>query len=312
MRAAIIREYGTVPEVGEFDEPTAGDGEVVVEVLAGALNPVDILMASGNFHQPVPDPPYVPGREGVGRTEDGTRAYFENPVGPFGPLAERALAKRESLVPLPEAIDDDLATCFGVAGLAAWLALERRAHVSEGDTVLVLGASGVVGLIAVQAAKLMGASRVVAAARNADGLARAAELGADATVRIDEADDLAEAFREATDGGPSVVLDPLWGEPVAAASEAAAKGARIVQLGQSAGPEATFKSSIVRGKELSILGHSNFEVSREERQAAYRRMVELCAAGQLTADVERVPLDQAPDAWKRQQEGPHHKLAIIP
>ena len=312
MRAAIIREYGTAPEVGEFDEPRAGDGEVVVEVLAGALNPVDIQMASGSFHQPVPDPPYVPGREGVGRTEDGTRAYFENPVAPFGPLAERALVKSESLVELPDAVDDDLATCFGVAGLAAWLALERRGHVGEGDTVLVLGASGVVGMIAVQAAKLMGADLVVAAARDPDGLARAEEVGADATVLLDEVDDMAEAFREATGGGPSVVLDPLWGEPVTAASEAAAPGARIVHVGQSAGPEATFDSRAVRGKELSILGHSNFMVSREERQAAYRRMVEHCVAGELTADVERVPLERVAEAWERQQQGPHHKLALSP
>ena len=268
-------------------------------------------MASGTFHGTVPDRPYIPGREGVGRAEGGERSYFEAKA-PFGSLAEKALAPREALVPLPDAVDDALATCFGVAGLAAWLALERRAHVGEGDKVLVLGASGVVGLIGVQAARLMGADLVVAAARDADGLKRAGELGADATVRMDEAADLAAAFREATDGGPDVVLDPLWGEPAAAATEAAAQGARIVHLGQSAGPKATFKSGDVRGKELSILGHSNFAVPRAEKNAAYRRMVEHCAAGELTAPVETMPLDRIADAWELQQQGPHHKLVLIP
>lgn len=312
MRAAIIREYGTVPVVDDFDDPQAKDDAVVVDVLAAGLNPVDISMASGTFHGPMATPPYIPGREGVARTDDGRRVYFENPVAPFGPMAERSLVKPEFMVDVPDAVDDDLATCFGVAGLAAWLALERRARVGEGDKVVVLGASGVVGLIAVQAAKLMGAECVVAAARDEEGLARAKELGADAVVDLDDEPDVVKAIEEATGGGPSVVLDPLWGEPVAAVTEAAAPGARIVSLGQSASPEATFSSAVVRGKELSILGHSNFAVPREERQAAYRRMVEHCVAGELTADVERVPLERTPEAWKRQQESPHHKLAIIP
>jgi NADPH:quinone reductase-like Zn-dependent oxidoreductase len=311
MRAAIVREYGGVHEVGEFDEPTVGDDEVVVDVLAAGLNPVDIAKASGTFYGGAPDLPYVPGGEGVGRTGDGERAYFDA-VPPFGSFAERSLATRGSLVPVPDEVDEAEAVAFGIAGLAAWLALERRAHVGKGDTVLVLGASGVVGQIGVQAARLMGAERVVAAARDAERLERASELGADATVNIRDAEDLAEAIREATDGGPDVVLDPLWGEPAEAAVDAAAEGARIVNLGQSAGSHASFASGAVRGRQLSILGHTNFKVPLPERQAAYRRMVAHCAAGELTADVERVPLERIADAWRRQQESPHRKLVIIP
>jgi NADPH2:quinone reductase len=309
MRAAIVREHGTIPEVGEADDPSAGDGQVVVEVLAAGLNPVDIAMAAGTFPGNAPDPPYVAGREGVARSDDGQRAYFDLPT---GALAERAAVERAALVPLPDEVDDGLAISFGVAGLAAWLALERRAQVGEGDKVLVLGASGVVGMIGVQAARLLGAERVVAAARDAEALERAKERGADEVVRMGSADDLAEAFREATDGGPDVVLDPLWGEPAEAASEAAAPHARIVHLGQSAGVYASFRSGAVRTKELSILGHSNFAVPREGRQAAYRRMLEHGAAGELTADLETVPLDRIADAWKRQQQSPHYKLVLIP
>jgi NADPH:quinone reductase-like Zn-dependent oxidoreductase len=310
MRAVIVSELGTPPELGDREEPVAGEGEVVVEVAAAALNPIDISMASGTFHGAVPERPYVPGREGVGRTDGGERSYFEAKP-PYGSLAERAIAAYDALVPLPDAVDDALATAFGVAGLAAWLALERRAHVGPGDKVLVLGASGAVGQIGVQAAKLMGADMVVAAARDAEGLKRARELGADRTLRMDETD-MAEAFREVTDGGPDVVLDPLWGQPAAAAVDAAAQGARIAHLGQSAGATATFSSGAVRGKELSILGHSNFAVPREEKNAAYRRMVEHCAAGELTVDVETMPLDRIAEAWELQGKGPHRKLVLIP
>lgn len=310
MRAVLVTELGKAPELGERDEPVAGEGEVVVDVAAAALNPVDLSTASGTFHGAVPDRPYVPGREGVGRTEGGERSYFEAKP-PHGSLAERAVAVEDALVPLPDAVDDALATAFGVAGLAAWLALERRAHVGAGDKVLVLGASGIVGQIGVQAAKLMGAELVVAAARDSEGLKRARELGADRTLRMDETD-LAEAFREITDGGPDVVLDPLWGGPAGAAVDAAAQGARIAHLGQSAGATATFASGAVRGKELSILGHSNFAVPREEKNAAYRRMVEHCAAGELTVDVETMPLDRIGDAWELQAKGPHRKLVLIP
>ena len=311
MRAVVVKELGQPPVLDEREEPVAGEGEVVVDVAAAALNPIDLSTASGTFHGAVPERPYVPGREGVGRVDGGERSYFEAKP-PNGSLAERAVADADALVPLPEAVDDALATAFGVAGLAAWLALERRAHVGEGDKVLVLGASGVVGQIGVQAAKLMGASLVVGAAGDPEGLARVRELGADRTLRMDEAGDLAEAFKEITDGGPDVVLDPLWGEPVAAAVQAAAQGARIAHLGQSAGPTATLPSGAVRGKQLSILGHSNFGVPREEKNAAYRRMVEHAAAGELTVDVESMPLDRIGEAWELQAKGPHKKLALIP
>jgi NADPH:quinone reductase-like Zn-dependent oxidoreductase len=308
MRAAIVKELGRLPEVGEVDDPKPGEGQVVAEVIVAGLNPVDITMASGTFPGDPPQPPYVPGREGIARTEDGGRAYFE--VG-NGALAGLCAMDREALVPVPDGVDDALATAFGVAGVAAWLALERT-QVHEGDTVLVLGASGVVGQVGVQAARLMGATTVVAAARDPEGLRRAKELGADTIVRMDEAEDLAEAFREATGGGPDVVLDPLWGEPAEAAVEAAAKGARIAHLVQSAGTHASLRSGAVRMKELSVLGHSNFAVSREERKSACRRMLEHCAAGELTADVERIPLDRIAEAWELQGKGPHRKLAIVP
>ena len=164
-----------------------------------------------------------------------------------------------------------------------------------------------------QAAKLLGAARVVAAGRSAAGLERAAEHGADATLRLDEADDLVAAFKDAFGGeGPSYVFDPLWGAPAAAAVQAAAPRATIVNLGQSAGATSELASAAVRFKSLSILGHTNFAVPPDELAEHYRRLVGHAVAGDIRLEVERVPLDAVADAWRRQADGAGTKLVVVP
>jgi len=312
MRAALLRQYGEAPEPGEFDEPEPGEGQAVVEVLAASLNPVDVAMASGTFYAGSPPLPSVVGREGVGLTGDGKLIYFDGPVPPYGSIAERVLIDKVSAVPLPADIDPALASSLGIAGLAAWLALEWRAQVKPGETVLVLGASGVVGQVAVQAAKLLGAARVVAAARSSEGLQRAMERGGDATVQIDQVDDLAQAFRDAGEGGVDVVIDPVWGEPAAAALEACRPHGRLVQIGQSAGSHSSIASAAIRGKLLAVLGHTNFMAPQDVKRSAYLRMVGHAVSGDLSVDIERVALADIADAWRRQQKAPHHKLIVVP
>ena len=214
---------------------------------------------------------------------------------------------------MPEGADPALAAGLGIAGLAGWLPFAWRAPLRGGENVLVLGATGSVGLVAVQTAKLLGAGRVVAAGRSVEGLARAAECGADATLRLDEHDDLVAAFKEAFGGeGPSWVFDPLWGEPAAAATAAAVPGATMVNLGQSAGQKAELDSAVVRFKSLSILGHTNFAVPPDELAGHYRRLVGHALAGEIRLDVERVQLDGVADAWSRQAEGAGTKLVVVP
>lgn len=313
MRAAILQEYGATPVLGEFPDPEPGQGQAVVEVLAAGLNPVDIRKASGTFYGGSPPLPSVAGSEGVGRLRDGGRhVYFETCGPPYGSLAERTLIDRAQAFAVPERLDPALAVCFGVAGLAGWLSVTWRSGLQEGETVLVLGSTGTVGQIAVQAARLAGAGRVVAVGRRPDGLERARELGADATVSLDEPDDLAEAFREACGGGVDVVIDPLWGEPARAALDALRPYGRHVQLGQSAAAELSLPSSTIRGRPLAILGYTNFAVPLDVRREAYERMAAHGAAGQLTADHETVPLDRAPEAWERQKAGPGTKLVVAP
>jgi NADPH2:quinone reductase len=252
------------------------------------------------------------GTEGVGRTDDGRTVYFDVPVAPYGSFAERALIDPTATYAVPDGLDPALAVVFGIAGLAGWLALDFRARLQPGETVLVLGAGGVVGQVAVQAAKLLGAGRVVAAARSQDRLDRAVQQGADATVQIGAVDSLADAFREAGAGGVDVVVDPVWGEPAVAALDAMNVRGRLVQLGQSAGAEATVPSAFIRGKTLDVLGHTNFAVPVEDKRAAYETMAEHAAAGRLEVEVERVGLDDVPGVWERQRSSPGVKLVVLP
>jgi NADPH2:quinone reductase len=313
MRAAVIERIGEPPVLREVPEPVA-DKATVVEVIAAALNPADLSLAGGKFYTGPPPVPYIPGGEGIGRLlQNGTagpRVFFRAAM-PNGSLAERAIVSGQT-VAIPDGVPDGLAASLGTPGIAAYLALTRRAQLKAGETVLILAASGVLGAIAVQVARLLGAGRIVAGARDEVGLARSKELGAHATVDLRKTEGLTERIREASGGQLNVVIDPLWGVPGVAALEALSPFGRFVQLGQSAGNEAVVKSGVVRGRYLSILGHSNFSLPWEDLAAAYRVLIDYAAARKLTVEVEVMPLEAAAEAWKLQATSPHCKLTLSP
>jgi len=314
MRAAVIDSHSEPPAAGEFPEPNAAEGQEVVEVVLAALNPVDLLIASGQFYAAIPPLPSVVGREGIARLADGSLAYFDLPIPPFGAIAERTLVPQGTMRALPEGLEAAPALACGIAGLAAFLSLTSRARLAEGERVLVLGAGGAVGQVGVVAARELGAGTVVAAARGAASLQRAAELGADATVALEgDRGAIASAIVEAFGGeGPDVVIDPLWGVPAEAAVEAMAFGGRLVQLGRSAGDIASFDSATIRGRCLQILGHTNFATPPEEKAMALDRMFGWAREGILDIPSEVLPLEAIGDAWKRQAAGPGLKLLIDP
>jgi NADPH2:quinone reductase len=313
MRAAILHAHGAVPEVGAYDDPEPGDGAEVLEVLAAGMNPIDIRIATGAFPLERYEPPYVAGKEGVGRRPDGSLVYFEYSWDRFGAFAERTAIEAGGGYPVPAGLDPALAVALGVSGLAAWLGLGWRGRLAEGETVLILGASGVVGQIGVQAAKLLGAGHVVAAARDERGLERAAALGADATIRLGgEVDAVAGALREAAGDGYDLVFDPLWGEPAQAAITALKSFGRHVNLGEAAGAAATLTSAAVRAKPVDLLGYTNYTAGEDRKAEAYAQLAAHAVAGEIRVELERLGLDDAPDAWRRQPSSPHAKLIIEP
>ncbi|HUP17569.1 MAG TPA: zinc-binding dehydrogenase [Acidimicrobiia bacterium] len=303
MKAALVHEVGAVPRLVEVGDPVAGEGEVVVEMTAAAINPADLAIAAGLFHGGHPPLPYAPGMEAVGLV--GGRAVFAYGgglgVSRSGTLAERFLAPASAVIDLPEGADPSVAAALGTAGLAGWLPMTYKAKVQPGEIVLVLGATGTAGTIAVQAARLAGAGKVIAAGRNAGKLERLADL-VDETVAL-EGEEMAAKLAEACRPGADVVYDPLWGDPLASALAACAPDARIVHVGASAGQVAALPSALVRGRRISILGYSNAGVPRQVIVDAYLEMVRRSIAGELNLEVASVPLGQVEHAWAETKAG---------
>jgi NADPH:quinone reductase len=310
MKAAVISELGQPPALIDRPEPA---GETIYEISAVSLNPIDINVGAGRFFGGHPELPFVPGCEGVGRAPDGTRVYlFSAGLGLSrdGLLAERAAAPADLGIPLPEGVSDEIAASCGIAGMAGWMPVAWRAPVREDDRVLVLGATGTVGLVAVQAAKLLGAKHVVAAGRNAERLERAVELGADATVNLEE-EDLVAAFKDAAGGeGPTHIVDMLWGPPAVAAIKAAAPGWRLVQVGQSAGAEVSVPSAAIRGKVGELYGFTDFAVPANEFREHYLRLVGHAASNEISFDIETYPFERVTEAWERQASGASAKIVV--
>jgi NADPH:quinone reductase-like Zn-dependent oxidoreductase len=300
MRAAVLHEHGATPRFGDFPDPRPEPGSLVVETGAAALHHLDLHKSTGTFYLGPPPLPSVVGTNGVGRLEDGRRVYFDATVAPYGSMAARALAAADALFGVPDGLDDVRAAALGNSGLGGWLAVAWRARLQPGETVLVLGATGAVGNVAVQAAKLLGAGRVVAAARSGDRLERLLARGADVTVELGD-DDPAPAFRDAAGGAVDVTIDTLWGEPALAAIRVAARGARHIEVGDVAGRDLRLPAPAVRSVSLDLCGFSIAHPPIEVRREGYRRLAGLVERGEIVVDVERVPLEQVAAAWERQR-----------
>ncbi len=308
MRAGVISELGRAPALTDVPEPSGGR---IGNVLVAAITPVDHVVASGAWGKIAL--PFVTGKEGVAEI-GGTRAYFEVTPMKGGACAERiALAESDFVVEIPAAIDARQAAGLGGStGITAWMALEWTAKLQPGDTVLILGATGLVGSTAVQIAKILGAKRVVAAGRSAAGLERARVAGADAVVNVaDEKDRLTEAFADATNGGPNVIFDPVSGTIAQCALNAARPGARFVQIGRASGEGFTVPATLVP-KSLTIAGYANFSAPPDVRKQTYRKILENIARGTLRATVDVRSLNDVTQAWESSKRPDHAKILIEP
>src|SRR4029077_8501755 len=186
MNAAVLHTLNHPPHFEQFPEPVTEENEVIVHVRAAAIKPIDKQMASGSHYAAYRKLPVVCGTDGVGRLDDGTRVFFGGPRPPYGSMSERTVVSRARCFPIPDNVNDDIAAAAINPGLSAWGALAWRAQLAPGETVLILGATGVTGRIAIQMAKLLGARRVVAAGRNEQVLNTLHDFGADTTIRLDK------------------------------------------------------------------------------------------------------------------------------
>jgi NADPH:quinone reductase-like Zn-dependent oxidoreductase len=302
MRAAIITEAGATPVIGDFPEPQARDGAILIDMTTAGLGGWDVL---GAYRTGVEFPCVIRG-EGIGRASDGRRVYFgERSVSPFGAWAERTLVPAEEVWDVPDAVDDKTAITMGIAGTGAFVPLEST-KIQKGESVLVLGATGALGQLGLQFARYFGAGRVVGASRNAAALTRLEERGiADATVRLGAGDDVAALKAEAGDGF-DVVLDLVCGAPMLAALKATRWGARIVTVGTGAGREINLNIADLLFRTLSCVGTGQRPPA--DRRAIWERLLAIAREQKINVDYADFAFDQAGEAWLAQKSGPHAKI----
>jgi len=314
MYAAVLHAVGTVPRYEEFPAPVIENqnGEAIVHVHAASLKPIDKQLASGSHYASYRELPCVCGTDGIGHLDDGQRVFFGGPRSPHGAMAQRTVVPRAFTFPVPENLDDETAAALPNPGVSAWLSLAYRAKLERGENVLILGATGVTGKLAVKIAKLLGAARVVAAGRNQQALSRLHGLGADATISLAlPMSELSEAFvREAGQSGFQVVIDYVWGQPAEAFLAAMTRRefvtiqseTRFVQVGESAAPTISLSAAVLRSTALTILGTAGIP-SRDVLVDALQQVMAYAARGELQIDTEKVPLAEIEKAWQRDQPG---------
>ncbi len=319
MNAAVLHTLGEAPRFEQFPDPIAGDDEVIVRVRAASLKPIDKQLAGGSHYASPRQLPIVCGSDGVGHLQDGKRVFFAGARAPYGAMAEQTVVPSAFTFPIPESVDDETAAALPNPGVSAWLSLAFRAKLVPGEHVLILGATGVTGKLAVKIAKILGAARVVAAGRNPQVLSALREVGADAVIQLNApAEDLNEAFvREAGKSGFQVVIDYLWGRPAEAflaaitRKEFAAIGSetRFVQVGESAGPAISLLAAVLRSTALTLVGTAGIP-PRGVLIDAFQQVMAHAAGGELRVDTETVPLVDIEKAWQRELHG--RRLVVTP
>jgi NADPH:quinone reductase-like Zn-dependent oxidoreductase len=275
--------------------------------------PLDLLCASGTSYFGSPATPYVPGVQGVGVVVDsavlppGTRVWFATSAGMTsgdGSLGERCAVADADLVPITSDVPDPEAASLGLSAVAGWMALTWRARLQPGERVVVLGAGGAVGQVAVGAARLLGAARVVAVCRAGRSAERARRAGPDEVVELtDDVGVLTDRLAEACGGGADVVVDPVFGTAATAASRVLAPGGRLVNLGGASGDTAEFSSSVLRSRSADVLGYTNNALTPAQRAVAVDAVLGHAAAGRLAVEHELLPMSRVAAAWARTAAG---------
>ncbi len=311
MKAAIVEEAGKPPVYGTFEEPVAEAGEALVTVSASALSQLARARASGTHYSSSGQLPFVPGVDGAGRLADGRRVYFVLPRAPFGGMAERTVVDAGRCIPIPDALDDVTAAAIANPGMSSWAALTERAKLVAGETVLINGATGVSGRLAVQVARHLGAVRVIATGRNRAALAEVATLGADVVIPLVEDPGANEQmFTEQFATGVHVVLDYLWGPSaerlLIAAAQANPEGTpmRFVHIGGMSAPDITLPGALLRSSAITLMGSGIGSVSVARFVTIIGQLMAAAVPAGFRVATDVVPLADVARVWSAAGSGP--------
>ena len=310
MKAAIITQPGKTPLYGDFREPTAGPGEELITVNASALSHFTKGRASAAHYSSDRIFPAIAGAEGVGRTQDGRRVYFVLPEAPFGAMAEKTRVRSTHCVPVPEGVDDITAAAIANPGMSAWAAFAERAHLKPGETVLVNGATGIAGRLAVQIARYWGASKVIATGRDENALAELKLLGADVVIpfRLGTpypagAEEYENALQEQFAIGVNVVIDYLWGKSAETVIIAAAKAGkeaqpvRFIQVGGASGEDVRLPGAALRSSAIVLMGSGLNSIPLSGLLSAINSVFQSVIPANLQIKTKSIPLADVEKTW---------------
>lgn len=311
MKAGIITAPGKPPVYGDFDEPVAREGTEIITVSASALSRLSKARSSGAHYSSEGVFPSVAGVDGVGRTTDGRRVYFAMPETPFGALAEKSLVRSQQCVAVPDGLDDVTAAAIANPGMSAWASLVERAHLQPGEIVLVNGATGTAGRLAVQLAKYLGASKVIATGRNESELQELKSLGADVVIPFALGDAHPHGAKQYEQlliaeftHGIDIVIDYLWGESAKTIIVAIAKAVedghpvRFVHVGSSSGEESIeLPGAALRSSAIQLMGSGLKSVPFPKLLDAIRNVFNAVAPARLQIATKAVPLSAIEETW---------------
>jgi NADPH:quinone reductase-like Zn-dependent oxidoreductase len=320
MHAAVVRTFGEAPTYEEFAEPVpAGNDEEIVDVLAAGLHPRVRSQASGSHYTSTGELPLIPGIDGVGRRANGSLVYFLLPDTVYGSMAERTVLDVRRSIPLPADADPIRLAAAMNPGMSSWVALKKRVEFAAGQSVLVLGGTGSAGQLAVQIAKHLGASRVVAAGRGAEKLSAIAALGADDTIDLAAEPALVAAELGAKAGNVDVVLDYLWGPPAQAAilpllmgRENRSRLLSWIQIGAVAGPDIALSSAALRQANIHFLGSGQGSVSARGILETLPSLVEEIDRRTFAIDAVTRPLTDVERVWNEKLNRSTERVVFTP
>lgn len=306
MKAAIVQTIGQAPIFSDFSEPKASEGENLINVTAAAISQIVKSRASGRHYSLSASVPFVVGIDGVGRLNNGKRVYFVLPTAPFGSMAESCVAPSTQCIDIPDELDDLTAAAIANPGMSSWAAFSERAKLKSGETVLINGATGISGQLAVQIAKHMGAKKVIATGRNIDTLARLKDLGADVTIALTQDEAILDTvFKEQFSQGVDVVIDYLWGNSARQILIAAAKAGanavpmRFIQVGSISGEEILLSSAILRSSSIEMMGSGIGSIPLNQLIHVTQQLLQATVAGGFKIAISAHPLSQIEQVWGR-------------
>ena len=310
MKAAIVTSPGINPSYGEFHNPVRREGLEVIAVTAAALSNLTKGRASGSHYSADNRYPFVPGVDGVGALADGRRVYFAMPEAPFGAMAEQTLVDPRRTITLPDNLDDVAAAALANPGMSCFAALIERARFQAGETVLINGATGAAGSVAVQVAKQSGARKVIVTGRNAQELETLRSHGADAVIPFDLRPEnpggighFEQALTAAFADGLDVVVDYLWGTSARTIIVAVAKAVedahtvRFVQVGEASRELVELPAPALRSSAIQIMGSGLKSVPLPKLLECIRQTFDLASHGKLCLPTKVVPLSKITENW---------------